>query len=216
MKLSIDIPTSLKDVTLKQYKHFLKMQDKNKDDKFVQAKMIEIFCNVRLDQVLKLRFNDTQEIVKILSGLFEEKPPLVHKFKINKKEYGFHPELDDLSLGEYIDLDTYIGDWDNIEKAMNVLYRPITHKLKDNYNIEEYKAEDNPDLLNMPMDAVLSSIFFLWNLGIDLSKTMTNYLDNQQTEALTEYLSLQENGDGINHFSDSLKEILEDLRISLN
>ena len=164
MKLSIDIPTSLKDVTLKQYKHFLKMQDKNKDDKFVQAKMIEIFCNVRLDQVLKLRFNDTQEIVKILSGLFEEKPPLVHKFKINKKEYGFHPELDDLSLGEYIDLDTYIGDWDNIEKAMNVLYRPITHKLKDNYNIEEYKAEDNPDLLNMPMDAVLSSIFFLWNL----------------------------------------------------
>ena len=81
MKLSIDIPTSLKDVTLKQYKHFLKMQDKNKDDKFVQAKMIEIFCNVRLDQVLKLRFNDTQEIVKILSGLFEEKPPLVHKKK---------------------------------------------------------------------------------------------------------------------------------------
>tara|TARA_X000001382_G_C3121679_1_gene163359 strand:- start:15 stop:665 length:651 start_codon:yes stop_codon:yes gene_type:complete len=216
MKLSIDIPTSLKDVTLKQYKHFLKMQDKNKDDKFVQAKMIEIFCNVRLDQVLKLRFNDTQEIVKILSELFEEKPPLVHKFKINKKEYGFHPELDDLSLGEYIDLDTYIGDWDNIEKAMNVLYRPITHKLKDNYNIEEYKAEDNPDLLNMPMDAVLSSIFFLWNLGIDLSKTMTNYLDNQQTEALTEYLSLQENGDGINHFIHSLEGILQDLKVSLN
>ena len=148
--------------------------------------------------------------------MFEEKPPLVHKFKINKKEYGFHPELDDLSLGEYIDLDTYIGDWDNIEKAMNVLYRPITHKLKDNYNIEEYKAEDNPDLLNMPMDAVLSSIFFLWNLGIDLSKTMTNYLDNQQTEALTEYLSLQENGDGINHFIHSLEGILQDLKVSLN
>tara|TARA_R100000988_G_scaffold102298_1_gene77534 strand:- start:1134 stop:1784 length:651 start_codon:yes stop_codon:yes gene_type:complete len=216
MKLSIDIPTSLKDVTLRQYKHFLKMQDKNEDERFVQAKMIEIFCNVRLDQVLKLRFNDTQEIVKILSGLFEEKPALVHKFKINKKEYGFHPELDDLSLGEYIDLDTYIGDWDNIEKAMNVLYRPITHKLKDNYNIEEYKAEDNPDLLNMPMDAVLSSIFFLWNLGIDLSKTMTNYLDNQQTEALTEYLSLQENGDGINHFIHSLEGILQDLKVSLN
>ena len=70
MKLSIDIPTSLKDVTLRQYKHFLKMQDKNEDERFVQAKMIEIFCNVRLDQVLKLRFNDTQEILKILSGFF--------------------------------------------------------------------------------------------------------------------------------------------------
>jgi len=216
MKLSIDIPTSLKDVTLKQYKHFLKMQSANDDERFIQAKMIEIFCNVRLDQVMKLKFNDTQEIVKILSGLFEEKPALVHKFKINKKEYGFHPELDDLSLGEYIDLDTYIGDWDNIEKAMNVLYRPIAHKLKDKYSIEEYKAEDNPDILDMPMDAVLSSIFFLWNLGIDLSRTMTNYLDSQQTEALTEYLSLQENGGGINHFIHSLEGILQDLKVSLN
>jgi hypothetical protein len=32
-----------------------------------------------------------------------------------------------MSFGEYIDLDTYIGDWDNIEKAMAVLYR-VSHK----------------------------------------------------------------------------------------
>jgi len=216
MKLSIDIPTSLKDVTLRQYKRYLKLQDQNQDERFIQAKMIEIFCNVRLDKVMKLKFNDTQEIVKILSNLFDEKPTLVMRFKVNNKEYGFHPELDDLSLGEYIDLDTYIGDWENIEKAMNVLYRPIAHKLKDKYSIEEYKAEDNPDILDMPMDAVLSSIFFLWNLGIDLSKTMTNYLDNQQTEALTEYLSSQESGVGINHFIHSLEGILQDLKVSLN
>ena len=51
--------------------------------------------------------------------------------KIEGKEYGFHPELDDLLLGEYIDLDNFIGDWDNMEKAMNVLYRPIIVRLKD-------------------------------------------------------------------------------------
>ena len=43
-------------------------------------------------------------------------------------QYGFHPSLDDLTLGEYVDLDTYVGDWNNIEKAMNVLYRPIEAK----------------------------------------------------------------------------------------
>ena len=42
------------------------------------------------------------------------------RFNLNKVDYGFHPELDEMTLGEYIDLDTFIGDWDNMEKAMNV------------------------------------------------------------------------------------------------
>ena len=37
-------------------------------------------------------------------------------------EYGFIPNLDDMSFGEYVDLDTYIGDWQNIHRAMAVLY----------------------------------------------------------------------------------------------
>ena len=124
--------------------------------------------------------------------------------------------MDDLTLGEYIDLDTFIGDWDNMEKAMNVLYRPVIVTLKDKYNIDEYKLGTESRLLNMPMDAVMSSIFFLWNLGLDLSKTMTSSLDNQENKVLTQFLNSQRNGDGINHFLDSLKGTLEGLKISLN
>ena len=152
----------------------------------------------------------------MLSELFNKKPSLVTKFKLNGVEYGFHPELDDLLLGEYIDLDNFIGDWDNMEKAMNVLYRPIIVRLKDKYNIEEYQIENSVNLLDMPMDAVLSSIFFLWNLGLELSQTMMNYLEEGETEALTQYLNSQESGDGINQFLDSLTETLHDLKISLN
>ena len=216
MKLNIKIPTSLKDITLRQYKHFLKIQKEIKEEKFLNAKMIEIFCNVKLDQVMLLKLNDSQEIISILGKLFEQKPQLVTRFKLNKIDYGFHPQLDELTLGEYIDIDTFIGDWDNMEKAMNVLYRPVVVKLKDKYNIEEYKVGTDENLLNMPMDAVMSSIFFLWNLGLDLSKTMTNSLDNQETQLLTQYLSSQESGVGINQFMDSLKGTLEDLKISLN
>tara|TARA_R100000988_G_scaffold35422_1_gene17849 strand:- start:425 stop:1075 length:651 start_codon:yes stop_codon:yes gene_type:complete len=216
MKLKIDIPTSLEDITLRQYKHFLKLQETVNDDRFMHAKMIEIFCKVELDKVMRLKLKDTQEIVSLLSKLFEQKPNLVRHFKLNKTEFGFHPQLDDLTLGEYIDLDTFIGDWDNIEKAMNVLYRPVIAKLKTQYTIQDYKVDLNPNILNMPMSAVMSSIFFLWNLGLDLSKTMTNSLEEGQTEALTEYLNSQENGVGINQFMDSLTEILQNLKVSLN
>ena len=125
-------------------------------------------------------------------------------------------QLDDLTLGEYIDLDTFIGDWENIEKAMAVLYRPVVNKLKDKYTIEEYKVGRDAEILDMPMDAVLSSIFFLWNLGLDLSKAMMNYLDKEETQALTQFLNSQPNGDGITQFTVLLKETLQDLKISLN
>ena len=160
MNVKIKIPTSLKDITLRQYKKFLKIQENEKDLNFLNAKMIEIFCNIELGNVMLLKVQDSNEITTILTDLFEEKPKLVTDFQIGKVKYGFHPELDDLTLGEYIDLDTFIGDWDNIEKAMNVLYRPILAKIKDKYSIEEYKLGKEVELLDMPMDAVISSVFF--------------------------------------------------------
>jgi hypothetical protein len=165
---------------------------------------------------MRLNLRDSEEIVGLVSKLFDLKPQLVKKFKIDKTEYGFHPELDELTLGEYIDLDNFISDWDNMEKAMNVLYRPILVKLKDKYSIEDYRVETAPNVLDMPMDAVMSAIFFLWNLGIELSRIMTNSLEEGETEVLTQYLNSQKNGVGINQFMDSLTGILDDLKISLN
>jgi hypothetical protein len=216
MKLNITIPTSLKDITLRDYKHFLDIQKENKDEKLLNAKMIEIFCGIKFEQVMLLKLSDSQEIIDLLLKVFESKPSLVSKFKLNGIEYGFHPELDDLTLGEYIDLDTFIGDWDNMEKAMNVLYRPVLVKMKDKYSIDSYVLENDVLLLDMPMDAVMSSIFFLWNLGLELSTIMTNSLENKESQVLTQYLNSQRNGAGINHFMDSLKATLHELKISLN
>tara|TARA_B110000971_G_scaffold221314_1_gene267902 strand:+ start:896 stop:1546 length:651 start_codon:yes stop_codon:yes gene_type:complete len=216
MKLNITIPTNLNEITLRQYKHFLKIQENVDDEKFLNAKIIEIFCKIKLEDVMRLNFNDSELIVTTLTEMFESKPKLVTNFNMGKVEYGFHPELDDLTLGEYIDLDTFIGDWKNIEKAMSVLYRPVISKLKGKYLIEDYAVGKEERLLDMPMDAVLSSIFFLWNLGLDLSETMMNYLDKDQTQALTQYLNSQPNGDGITQFTHLLKETLHDMKISLN
>lgn len=216
MKLSIDIPTKLEDITLRQYKRFFKVQEQTQDNKLLNAKMIEIFCSSNLDEVMRLKLNDIDTIVGMISKLFDQKPNLVRSFKVNKVEFGFHPQLDDLTLGEYIDLDTFIGDWNNMEKAMNVLYRPITAKLQEKYSIEDYNVNLHPNIVDMPLSAVMSAIFFLWNLGIDLSSSMTNSLEEGQTKALMDYLTSQENGDGINHFMVSLKGILQELKVSLN
>ena len=216
MKANINVPTELNEITLKQYQKFLKVQDSSKDNNFIQTKMIEIFCRVKPQDALSIKLSDANRIANLISNMFEEKPDLVKSFYLGGVEYGFVPDLDEITLGEYIDLDTYMGDWENIHTAMNVLYRPIKQKLSDKYLIEDYNVETKDLLLQMPMDAVFGSIIFFYRLGIELCQTMMNYSENKEEKQLLDVLDLQRNGDGIQAFTDSLEEILQDLKISLN
>ena len=215
MKVDIEIPESLNEVTLDQYQRYLKIQENNDDEKFLAVKMIEIFCGIRGDHVLLMRATDINSIVQILTEMLNDKPKLVHNFKMKGTQYGFIPKLDDMSFGEYIDLDTFIGDWENMHRAMNVLYRPVVNQYGDKYNIQDYDVDIAERLKDMPMSAVLGSIVFFYNLGMDLSKAMLNYLTEEEM-GLAQHLISDENGGGINHFTHSLREILEDLKISLN
>ena len=217
MKVELTVPSNLSEISLKQYQKFLKLQESNEDSYFLQCKMIEIFCNLDAKSVRLLKISDADRVVDIINNMFEAKPDLIRTFKIGGVEYGIIPDLDDISLGEYIDLDTYIGDWQNMQIAMNVLYRPISKKIGNKYLINEYALDAKEKLEEIPMDVVLGSIFFLWNLGIDLSKTMVNYLETPQMDSLMLEQIFQESMDGFKASSlHSLKTILEELKISLN
>ena len=217
MNIQVLTPDSLSEITLEQYQKYLKIQAQNEDETFLAIKMIEIFCGLRGDTIMKIKASSIREITEILTKMFNERPPLVREFTMKGKDYGFIPKLEDMSFGEYVDLDTYIGDNENMHRAMAVLYRPITQKHNDKYLIEEYEGEDTEIMKDMPMDAVLSSVIFFYNLGMDLSKVMLNYLHQEENKALLQQLNSEENGVGINHFSeDSLREMLDGLKISLN
>jgi hypothetical protein len=164
-----------------------------------------------------LKVGDANKVVDVLNNMFEKKPDLTRTFKIDGVEYGMIPDLDNISLGEYIDLDTYISDWQNMQSAMNVLYRPIKDKIGDKYTIVDYDVDTKEKLEHIPMDRVLGSIFFLYNLGIELSMVMVDYLENPQMGNLMHQQIFQESMDGIKASSQaSLKTILEELKISLN
>ena len=214
MKVQINVPDSLKDITLEQYQKFEKLNTKeNKDSSFLLQKMIEIFCNLNLKDVSNIKFNSVQEITKHLNKVFDVKTELTSTFKLNGLDFGFVPDLDNITLGEYIDLDTYLGDWPNMHKAMNVLYRPITINNNDRYNIEDYKESDNSESLkDMPLNIAMGSLVFFWNLNSELLQITLNYL-NQETKkmSLEQRQILMENGGGIHLSMGSLKKMLPSL-----
>jgi len=217
MEVTLKIPENLREITLGQYQKYLKMQKENEDETFIAQKMIEIFCNTRLDYVMKMRWRDVNEIVTDLGVMFEEDQKLQKQITLNGTNYGFIPNLDEISFGEFIDLDTYLSDWDQMHKAMQVLYRPVDINVRGRYNITEYKAIVDDTMKEMPLAYALGAVFFLLNLGKELSQTMMDYL---QRGVLKEHTPLKEgsieNGVGTHQFLQQVRGILKDLNISPN
>lgn len=217
MKIEINVPTNLNEITLEQYQKFLKIAENNPEGNFLNAKMIEIFCGIPLSDSYKLKMSSVTAIIDILSELLASKPNHVERFTMNGVEYGFIPDLDDMSLGEYIDLDNNASKWEQMHFAMNVLYRPIKTSKVGKYNIEDYNVKNPEAMKDMPLGAAIGSLFFFYNLGMELSKHTILYSNNQaEMEDIQDQLNSEANGDGINQFMHSLTDVLNDLKISLN
>ena len=209
MKLKINIPEKLSEITLGQYQDWLKVAEGKEMTPFIQQKMIEIFCGITLKEVLMIKATDIDSITNEILKVFEQKPKFIKEFEIDKMQFGFIPKLDEMVFGEYIDLDTYLGDWSQMHKAMNVLFRPIIFKKNDQYLVSDYEGTGKYNLKTMPLSIVFGSLVFFWNLRNELQKHILSYLANQTEIPVSQELrdSLK-SGVGINPFTDLAKVTL--------
>ena len=218
MKVEIQIPSSLSEVTLEQYQKFVKINtDENQDSAFLMHKTVEIFCNLELRNVAQIKYRYVKEILSDINKLFEPKQDLIPTFTLEGTEYGFIPDLDDMSLGEYIDLDENLTDWDTMHRAMAVLYRPVTFKKDHRYQIEKYDGIKS-NLKQMPLDVVMGAMVFFYRLNSELLRTTLNYLEEElKREGNIQQLQhLEKSGDGIKASMVSLKAMFPSLGMSLN
>lgn len=203
MKVTINIPESLSEITLAQYQKWLKICENNEDDNFLKQKMIEIFCNIPLKTVLQIKATDIDSITDTINNLFKNEPKFIDRFKYNDVEFGFIPKLDDISFGEYVDLDNYLSEWPSMDKAMSILYRPVVFTKKDKYLIEDYEGADVYDMKGIGLDVVFSALVFFWNLRKELLNHILNFLATQKEVVLPQHqLDLMKSGLGISQYMD--------------
>jgi hypothetical protein len=207
MKLDLLVPTSLHDIPLKQYQKFIKTFENAEDytEDYAALKMLEIFCGVPYSEAIKFKVGDINRVVSKINDALAEKPSLINKFKLGSTEFGMVTDLNDLTFGEFVDIENNITDWDNMHKAMAVLYRPIVKKYKHKYEIEEYRGDNWYDaMLNMPASVAVSAIVFFYNLETDLLNLTldSGQVPSLQTEASTQTQILTKSGGGTHRYTN--------------
>ena len=111
----------LKDITVEQFIKLAQIEETFKeDDKKMTIEIVKLFHPKN-----SLKYKDAESFYAELKVALMEQPDFVQRFKHKGIEYGFIPNLEGISTGEYIDLDNYSKSKDTYHKMLSILYRPV-------------------------------------------------------------------------------------------
>jgi len=182
IKLSLDYNT----ITVKQYVDFLN----NEGNDIGQVSAI---IGQSKDFVRQLTPEDME---KVINGFREviTNPMANHQHKWNG--YGFIPDINKISFGEWLDLDTNCKDFPkNLPKLLSILYRPITSEIGTKYKIEQYTADhlsNAKDFESMPLSIANGALLFFSTIESELVTTSLSYLEQQIQTNLTKAMETME------------------------
>jgi hypothetical protein len=219
MKVKITIPTNQSEIPLYAFQDYSKLETPTEID------AVSIFCNIKEEYVRKMPQSKILEINSHLRQVLQSEEKFKPTFKLENIEFGFIPDFDAITAGELADLEQYfkIGENEegkpvimNIEdthKAMAVLFRPITNKMGDKYEIQEYEGTKKyAEVMRfMPLSNLRATVVFFSTLRKELLISTLNFMKG---EGLTtkEQQILEKNGVGIKTFIQSLEGLISTLK----
>jgi hypothetical protein len=205
--MKLIVPNKMSEIKLADYQKFVRLEG---DDEFLARKAVEIFCNLKIDVILQMKAASLTKVSSILMNAFNERPSLTQRFKMDGKEFGFIPSIEEITVGELNDVDQYISDWSQMHRAMSVLFRPVVATFGNRYEIEKYEGSEKyaEKMKEMPLDVVIGAMLFFWTLGNDLSQATLKSLEKETEMNLAPLLSFLKNGVGSPYTISSRAETL--------
>ena len=214
--MKISVPTHINDITLEQYQRFAKINTEEQDKEFFMFKTIEIFCGLDIAKVSKMRLKDAEsisnEVIEVLNGNI----PFTNRFELEGVKYGFIPDLQAISLGEFIDLEEGLADSKSFHKAAAVMFRPVVKEFGELYTIDGYEASTDMHHLmkGAPLGVISAAIVFFYNIVKELQTDLKGYSQEkaQETRTILEKLNSQRSTDGLTLsmlYAEAMQQSLE-------
>tara|TARA_R100000963_G_C4632721_1_gene97418 strand:- start:716 stop:1357 length:642 start_codon:yes stop_codon:yes gene_type:complete len=171
---------SWEDVTLERY---IKLVHSENESKIEEAlKLIDSLTTIPKNLVKQLGVKEVAAILEKLADLQKEDSYLKNIISLNGKEYGFHPNFDELTIGEYADIEVLFKNdiHKHLPELMAILYRPVTDKGENGvYSIAAYDGNTSiraEEFKQMKASMVQGALLFFWSLGSDLLLILPSFL----------------------------------------
>lgn len=210
--MEITIPTKLSEVPLYRMVEYNALEAKGETERAIMA--VAIFTGLTYKETSALPLKVLNRAVKHITSILEERPELQTTFTYKGIEYGFIPNIDDLTTGEFIDIENYQKEPKDLYKVMSVLYRPIKEKSKKRYLIEPYKGKINEAFKDMPSDVAFGAQLFFYLIATDLLNYTKKYLEKAKEKRTN--TDLTKSGDGWALSIYSLEEMSQSLTKLVN
>lgn len=172
-QIELSIPTSYDDITLRKWLVLQKeLKNYEDDEDATTAILLYHLCGLEPEWLKGISVDDYTILKHELIGFLGKTDLELQRFiQIDGVEYGFEPNLSNMSYGAYADITKFknITIDDNWARIMSILYRPVNDKSFGNYSIKPYDGDTNADIwLGVPMSVHFGALFFLFNLLTDL------------------------------------------------
>jgi len=186
MKIKVTVPENIDDITLGQYQKFIELSKRTDlTDLEYNKRIIKIFTGLKYNQVDKIPYKEYEGLVNDIVNALGQETPFKNTFKLGDTEFGFIPNLDEITTKEFVDLSNYILDIENYHKIMAILFRPIKQKdALGNYSIIEYNGTKGfADIMKrMPLSIANGAIVFFYNLAKELKIHTQKYTKVEQVK----------------------------------
>jgi len=181
---------SWSDVTLETWIKLVDFATGTKTEEATET--IAALSDIPKQLVKELALSDVAVIMSKIAELQAKQDTTLKRIiEINDVEYGFHPDLNKITLGEYADIEQFIknGIETNLPELMAILYRPIKYKKENIYIIDAYDGEitmRTEEMKQMTAEQVQSALVFFYHLGKVLSVILPSYLMDRLKETKTQ------------------------------
>lgn len=138
MSINITLPDGWHEVTIGQYMELIAIDTDNQTRKIVET--ISILTDTDDAHICKMDLPSLKKISEHIMwlGVLPKEASYKPIIRIGEEEFGFVNRLTDLTLGEWIDMDEMVKDFDkNIHKMIALLYRPLVTAFNDRDRIVE-------------------------------------------------------------------------------
>lgn len=195
-----ELPTSWSEVSLGQYSKLMTALENDKATEIENiVKTLEALVGISTSELTKVPLKYLKMAYTELTTLTSTMPSneLKRIIDVDGTAYGFIPDFDALTFGEFCDLDNYLQDsWNNLDKIMAVLFRRVLARDKDKYSIEEYTMKgikERRELFNssLSIDVVYGALVFFYHIGSKHMKTMLSSLEEESREVRSKLLREQ-------------------------